>query len=155
MKAGLMEIAHIFVVNKSDREGADRMARAIDSMLELSMPSSGAWAPPVLRTTASTGAGVPELAAALDRHRAWLVEKGLFERRRRERVAAKIGHLVDDRLRATLRRGDPYSAELARWTDEVIAGRTTPHRAAAALFDRFGTAHATANPGARSPEPGA
>ncbi len=70
LKAGIMEIADIFVVNKADREGADRTAASIEAMLSLEEWPSGAWRPPVLRTVATTGAGVPELVATIDRFRA-------------------------------------------------------------------------------------
>ena len=79
LKAGIMEIADIFVVNKADREGADRTAASIEAMLALEQWPTGEWRPPVLRTVATTGAGVPELVAMIERFRA---------RRRRRRSAS-------------------------------------------------------------------
>jgi LAO/AO transport system kinase len=151
MKAGLMEIGDIFVVNKADREGADRMVRAIEAMLELGgtgrgaapregaddAPAGEAWRPPVLRTTAATGEGVGELAAALERHRAWLGARGLLDRKRRERVEEKIRLLVEERLWALFEQGARYREDMGRWTDEVLAGRATPYAAAEAMFERF------------------
>src|SRR5271167_381044 len=68
MKAGLMEIADIFVLNKADREGADRLQQQLDAMLSLVMPREG-WHPPVVRTVASENRGVDVLAATIDKFR--------------------------------------------------------------------------------------
>lgn len=136
MKAGLMEVADIFVVNKADREGADKMVRAVEALLE--MEAASEWKPPVLKTVASTGGGIPELAAALERHRAYLADKGLLDRKRRDRIEEKIRLLVEEKLWAAFWKGTEWEAEIARWTDEVAAGRATPYAAAARLFERFG-----------------
>jgi LAO/AO transport system kinase len=159
MKAGLMEIAHVFVVNKCDREGADRMVRALDAMLELgpatrtadaaaagaaaggggggggAAPASS-WAPPVVKTVASTGEGVPALLAALEAHAGWCRERGESVRRRRARIAGKVRRLVEERLWRLFWRGEAHEAELSRLADEVMSGRATPHGAAAALVER-------------------
>jgi LAO/AO transport system kinase len=130
MKAGLLEIADVFVVNKADREGAMRMVSELEQMLHLRPPSP--WAIPVLPTTASTGAGVDQVVAALERHRGFVAD----DAERAERAAARrSGELLDileeemrrrlqawlsaDRdgvaaLVASVRSGevDPYSAAL-------------------------------------------
>jgi len=159
MKAGLMEIAHIFVVNKADREGADRMVRALDAMLELG-PSAhasggagalgGPWAPPVLKTSAASGEGVPELLQAIDRHREFLAANGLVLRKRKQRISAKIRQVVEERLWRKFWGGLAHEAELARLADEVVLGRSTPHAAADALFAQLS---ATVSPGT-APGPG-
>src|SRR6185503_7931130 len=69
LKAGIMEIADIFVVNKADREGADRVVTEVEANLALRAYGSGEWRPPILKTIATTGAGVAELAAAIERFR--------------------------------------------------------------------------------------
>src|SRR5438045_5766854 len=66
LKAGIMEIADIFVVNKADREGADRVVSAIESNLSLQTFSPGKWRPPIVKTIATTGAGIPELVDAIN-----------------------------------------------------------------------------------------
>ena len=70
LKAGIMEIADIFVVNKADREGADRTTASIEALLSLESYGDGRWRPPILKTEANTGTGVPELVAAIERFRA-------------------------------------------------------------------------------------
>jgi LAO/AO transport system kinase len=83
IKAGIMEIAHIFVVNKCDREGADRVEREIRAMQSLTTRhDADAWIPPVARTVASTGQGVPELMAEVDRFTEYLQQNRLLKRHR-------------------------------------------------------------------------
>ncbi len=136
MKAGLMEIADVFAVNKADREGADKLVRAIQSMLELDARPRE-WTPPVVRTIAQTGEGVPALAEALERHRAFLRERGLLDGKRRERVEEKIRLLVEEKLWSHFWQGADFRAEVARLASEVLAGRATPYGAAAEIFRKF------------------
>ncbi|HEV8267588.1 MAG TPA: methylmalonyl Co-A mutase-associated GTPase MeaB [Thermoanaerobaculia bacterium] len=99
IKAGLMEVADLFVVNKSDREGSDRVVREILEMLELG--EHGAWLPPVLKTVAKDGKGVGELRAAIAAHEAFL-EGGEGTARRRARTRQRIASIVRDRLLSDL-----------------------------------------------------
>jgi LAO/AO transport system kinase len=134
MKAGLMEVADIFVVNKADREGADRLVRDVLDVLELRKAGDDAWRPPVLSTVASTGKGVPELLAAIDGHRIHARSSGSFERRRKSRARQRIRGLVEETLRAqVLLAGAPVLDELV---DGVVEGRSTPQAAAAELLRR-------------------
>jgi LAO/AO transport system kinase len=81
IKAGIMEIADIFVINKADREGAERVEREVRAMQSLSMRSDN-WEPPVIKTVASSGAGIPELASAIDEYEAFLATSELGQKRR-------------------------------------------------------------------------
>jgi LAO/AO transport system kinase len=85
LKAGLMEVADLFVINKGDRPGADSMRRDVAFMIGL-RPAAEGWTPPVLNTVATSGAGVAEVVDALDRHRAYLIETGELAVRRRRGV---------------------------------------------------------------------
>jgi len=131
MKAGLMEIADVFVINKSDREGAERAAHAIRSALELRAPHDE-WRIPVEQTVASTGAGVHTLANRFEDHLVFLRETGGLERRRRLRLAQRLADLVRAGLWSRFRGALPEGA----W-DEAVASlaarRETPHQAAARL----------------------
>src|SRR5207344_364666 len=109
MKAGLMEIADVFVINKSDREGADRAAQAIRSALHLRARTSE-WTIPVLLAAASLGKGVPELVQKFEEHLAWLTETGTLERRRRQRLEQRLEALVRERLWEDFRSQVPESA---------------------------------------------
>lgn len=92
-KAGLMEVADLFVVNKSERPGADEVVRDVEAALDLAHPVP-LWRPPVVRTVATTGEGVDRLWEAIDRHRARLAEDGSLERQRDQRLAAEVRRLV-------------------------------------------------------------
>ena len=96
LKAGIMEIADIFVVNKSDREGADRLAASIEAMLALVDEEPGAWRPPIVRTQATTGQGVPDLLAAVEAFRAHTAPAR--HDRRRARHAFRLRELLADRF---------------------------------------------------------
>jgi LAO/AO transport system kinase len=97
-KAGILEIADVFAVNKADRDGADAAVRDLVSMLELSHHAG--WLPPIVETVATTGAGVDELWDAIGRHRAHLEETGELEQRRRARLHDEIRAMVRARLLA-------------------------------------------------------
>ncbi|MBI2709307.1 MAG: methylmalonyl Co-A mutase-associated GTPase MeaB [Actinobacteria bacterium] len=132
-KAGLMEIADLFVVNKADRDGAKETVRDLEQMLDLT--ELGDWRPPIVCTVATTGEGVKELLAAVERHRAFLETGGRLAAKRAERlrdelravVAARLraraDALVDDRERAEVeaavvdRRLDPWTA-----ADRLLTG---------------------------------
>src|SRR6266487_64599 len=89
-KAGILEIADIFVVNKADRDGADQTVKDLRYMQSLGGRHSepGAWRPPIVKTVASRGEGIDELLAAVDKHAGWLERSGEGDRRRRARAAA-------------------------------------------------------------------
>ena len=131
MKAGLMEIADVFVINKADREGADRAAQAIRSALHLRARTS-AWDIPVHLTVASEGKGVPELVERFEKHLAWLTETGTLETRRRQRLEQRLESLVREQLWESFRRQVPEST----WSEALATlgeRRETPNRLAARL----------------------
>jgi LAO/AO transport system kinase len=130
-KAGLMEIADVFVVNKADRPGAKDTARDLERMLDMS-PAPG-WRPPVLCTTATTGDGVDEAWQAVVDHRAHLATGGELEARRRRRAAEEVTRLVAARLmdRARAVTAGPRAAELA---EAVARGDVDPWTAAEELL---------------------
>ena len=134
IKAGLMEVADLFVVNKADRDGADRVVAEILQMLELG--EHGAWVPPVMKTVATTGAGLDELAAKLAEHRAFL-DGPEGKKRRRERTRMRIEGLVkEDFLRKVEGlRGDRGALEES--ATRVEAREEDPLSAALGLLSRL------------------
>jgi len=101
LKAGIMEIADIFVVNKADREGADSTVAAIRMMLDLNHAShveGQGWRPPVCKTIAVRGDGVPALVEEIEAHSAFLRESGLLGQRERERVTTEFEYLLHEQL---------------------------------------------------------
>lgn len=126
MKAGIMEIADIYVLNKADREGAGRLAIEIESMLDFRLARS-TWRPPVLKTVARDGEGINELADAIDAHRAHLMESGEFADHRRARMKRRIGAIVTEAIEARLlSQGERVEAVV----DEVMRGAQSPRQAA-------------------------
>ncbi len=132
MKAGLMEIADIFVVNKADRPGADHVLNDLQSALHLR--AGGAWAIPVLKTVAQTGEGVPELLDAVDRHREHLEESGELEVRRRGRAAVRVREVTERALRGILWGGTGTAALLEAGLDEIQRRTATPYSVAASIL---------------------
>ena len=102
IKAGVLEIADVLVVNKADRPGADETARDLGQMLTLGKLRTS-WKPPILRTVAATGDGVPELVAAIARHQEWSEASGERDRRRRAAARAEVLDLLRDALVRRLR----------------------------------------------------
>ena len=140
LKAGLMEIADVFVVNKADREGADRLVSDIESALSLKS-WNGRWKQPVLKTVATGGAGIAELGGALERHWQWLRQTGAIGGHRRAAVRGRILELAREALhREVLDRAG--AADLDAIVDGVMSGEQSPYRAAerwaAELLDRAG-----------------
>ena len=128
-KAGLMEIADVFVINKADRKGVEETRRDLEQMLDLSDLPHDAWCPTIVTTVANTGEGVPELWDAVLEHREYAESSGLLEERRRFRSSEELREIVANRLRERAREictGD-------RWdevTGEVTEQRLDPWSAA-------------------------
>jgi LAO/AO transport system kinase len=136
-KAGVLEIADVFVVNKADRDGADATYRDIQGMIGLGERPAGQWRPRVVRCVAARGEGIDELVEAIEAHRAYLHDSGELDTRRRRRAEAEIEAIALGTLRARMkdvRRGDAL-ATLAR---DVAGGRTDPYAAADALLAQLG-----------------
>ncbi len=134
MKAGLMEIADIFVINKSDRDGADDMEVGLKAMLDMRQ-SDRDWRPPIVRSVATRGEGISPLLASLDRHHAYLREAHLIEKWSRKAVRARIVSMVNRELREGFWTRDSCR-ELDGLVGEVLARRQTPGGAAGALLAR-------------------
>ena len=134
MKAGLMEIGEIFVVNKADREGAEMTVEEISSMLLLKDQSDG-WAPPVLLTTATIGRGIPELAEAIESHRAFLASRGLLEERRRAHFTSQVRGIVLGALESELYERLGGGSELDSLVGDVTEGHRSPHQVALEVLD--------------------
>jgi len=134
LKAGIMEIADIFVVNKADREGADRLVASVEANLSLQTFANGEWRPPVLKTVASSGAGVPELVAAIEQFRAHTHGKEAV--RRKQRSAYRLRELVSQRFMEYLERHVLAPGELAQTVDRIAARDIDPYTAASDLLRR-------------------
>ena len=134
LKAGIMEIADIFVVNKSDREGADRLVAAVDANLSLEMFEDGRWRPPVLKTMATAGKGVAQLLETIWAFRDH--EKATEATRRRSRSEYRLRELVSQRFMDHLQREVLRAGELDATVDRIAAREIDPYTAAADLLRR-------------------
>lgn len=137
-KAGLMEIADVFVVNKADRGGADETAREIESMLMMAVERP--WQPPVIAASAVTGSGVEQLWQAIQAHRRFLASGDGAARRttQRDRVASEVrALLVEMTVQAVEARC--VGAKFDATVDAVIAGELDPYAAAVAMHDGSNT----------------
>ncbi|MHB1299200.1 MAG: ArgK/MeaB family GTPase, partial [Gemmatimonadaceae bacterium] len=165
LKAGVMEIADLFVVNKADRPGADRLRSDIELMLglrsgatlknvpahhgidlkavnpktvarEAAKRDDDQWTPPVLRTIGSTGEGLAELATALERHFGYLERSGTLQRRRRARLRERVVDAVELRVRRRLWTDAGTKEWLEAQLPALERGETTPLAVAEALIER-------------------
>ncbi|WNI18159.1 methylmalonyl Co-A mutase-associated GTPase MeaB [Actinacidiphila sp. ITFR-21] len=133
-KAGILEIGDVYVVNKADRDGADATARELHHMLGLGESRGPAdWRPPIVKTVAARAEGIDEVLEALEKHRAWMDERGVLDERRRNRAAREIETIAITALRARLAdlRGDTRLADLAA---RVTEGTLDPYAAADGLI---------------------
>lgn len=134
-KAGVLEIADVFVVNKADRPGADRVEQEVTAMLGLSERREG-WNPPVLKTVATTGAGIAALREALDRFRAFGEQDLRRLLRRREQWRTCLMELLRQRLLEKALDALDEGALNAR-VEDILAQRRDPHTAAEELLSTF------------------
>ncbi len=139
MKAGLMEIADIFVLNKADREGADRLEEQLHAMLSLVMPRDG-WHPPVIRTVATENAGVDSLAAAIEKFRAHFESSGQREKKHREHWKNRLLGLLESRLIEQVLHGAEGEKKLDLLAAEVSQRKKDPFTAVNELLSAASTA---------------
>lgn len=134
LKAGLLEIADVHVVNKADRDGAQRTASELKEMLRLSHRQAGQWNVPVVMTTAATGDGVAELTKEFAKHHEWMEAHGELERRRRQNASARVRWAAEDVVRRRLvGSGDVFQEAVER----VLARTSDPITEAVRLVEGF------------------
>ena len=132
-KAGILEIADIFVVNKADRDGADATYRDIQGMIALGERGPGDWRPQVVRAVAVRPEGIDDIVRAIEKHQTWLTDHGELTKRREARAAAEVEAIALGALRdrmGSLRNGTALPALAAK----VAAGELDPYAAAADLL---------------------
>jgi LAO/AO transport system kinase len=132
LNAGIMEIADILVVNKADREGADRLVTSIESNLALQTFGPNEWRPPILKTVATNGAGVPELVEAIWNFRSH--SEAARSARRQQRSEFRLRELVAQQFMQHLERGMLKPGELAAMVERVAAREIDPYTAADELL---------------------
>jgi LAO/AO transport system kinase len=136
VKAGILEVADIFVVNKADRDGADATYHDIQGMIGLGERAPGQWRPRVIRAVATRSEGMDEIVAAIDKHREWLRSHDQLRRRREQRAAAEVEAIV----LAAVRERVAAAARARRTAAAVAAGEQDPYAAATTLLADLGVA---------------
>jgi LAO/AO transport system kinase len=135
-KAGILETADVFVVNKADRDGAGELVRELRQMLHLG--AARAWEPPIVRTNALDGGGADELRSAIEEHRSWAIRNGSLEAKRERRILQEVETLAAERFRASAARA--LRANARSLAEDLAARRVDPYRAAAILTEEAGPA---------------
>jgi LAO/AO transport system kinase len=130
-KAGILEIADVFVVNKADREGVEAAMRDLRQMIHLG--AELAWTPPIVKTSATAGEGIGELWGAIEEHRTHVESSGELAAARRARLLHEVETLTAERLRGAVRELLASDTSLA---DDLAERRLDPYRAAAILAER-------------------
>jgi LAO/AO transport system kinase len=145
LKAGVMEIPDIIVINKADHPLTDTMVREIRGVLSLanldgdrSDPAHPGWRVPIIKTEAANGRGIDELVEKLDEHRAHIKREGEIEARRRRNLRSEVLAIATARMRRQLEDEIAQDPEFARLLDEVVQRRLDPASAAATLLQRGG-----------------
>ena len=134
-KAGILEVADVFVVNKADRDGADTVVRDLRNMQSLGTQSpsqarvEGAWVAPIVKTVAARGEGADDVVDRIEQHGRWLLDTGQLDQRRRGRAADEVEAIALTALRARI--GDLRGTEsLEKLAVRVVAGEVDPYTAA-------------------------
>jgi LAO/AO transport system kinase len=144
IKAGIMEIADIFVINKSDRDGAERVEREIRAMQAISPGRSGAggkddWTPPIVKTVASNGSGIEELIATIEKYQSYLNEGDRVLRRRIENWRKRIAEMLRDALFQRVLSHYMSESEGLRYATEIAEHKRDPYSLVEKFVARLGT----------------
>jgi len=135
LKAGVMEIPDVIVVNKADHPMTDTMVREVRGVLALSHDPEG-WQVPILRTEAARGEGVAELAEAIDRHRAHIEQAGTLEQRRARNLRNEVLGIATSRMRRQMEATAASDPEIAELLEKVVRRELDPASAASELLER-------------------
>jgi LAO/AO transport system kinase len=139
IKAGIMEIADIFVINKSDREGADRVEREIRSMQSLAVRADK-WTPPIVKTIASEGKGITELTKTIVEYERYLEQKDLLLKKKITNWRERLVEMLRDSLLERLLSERLPEAEIARLAGEIAEHRRDPYSLVEEIVGSFAAA---------------
>ncbi len=136
MKAGLMEIADFFVVNKSDRPGAEQAMTALKTILMMKDHDEKSWMPDIIKAIAVENKGIQEIAAEIDRHRDYLNRQNKFYKKREERTKVRIRNIVEEKIREELWSGTGEKS-LNSSIDKVVLGNLSPYHIAEEIIENY------------------
>ena len=136
MKAGLMEIGDIFVMNKSDRPGADAAVMALKTILSMKEKKTDDWHEPIVKTVANSGEGIKELLDKIGAHREYLKSKNLFQEKRKEKLKTRIKEIVGITIFNEIW-NDARETELADSLNKVLNGELSPYVVAKEIIHNY------------------
>lgn len=145
MKAGLLEIADVIVINKADREGAKRIYREISAMLELKPVGGDEWRVPVLETIARDDVGVEEVLGAVDDHRHYMEQSGLAEERRRNRAHGELREILEHEILGQVLGSEGFERTIDEAVERIMTSRSTPYHEAEQIIARLNVARLNLN----------
>jgi LAO/AO transport system kinase len=145
MKAGLLEIADVIVINKADREGAKRIFREISAMLELKPSGGNDWRVPVLETIARDDVGIEEVLGAVDDHRHYMEASGLAEERRRNRAHGELREILEHEIIGQVLGSDGFEKTVEEAVERILTSRSTPYHEAEEIIARLNVARLNLN----------
>ncbi|MCP4229943.1 MAG: methylmalonyl Co-A mutase-associated GTPase MeaB [bacterium] len=137
MKAGLMEIADIIVLNKSDREGAGKIAREIQAILELKPGDEDDWYVPVIPTIARDGKGIEDVIEAVDEHKAFIESSGVGRVRRRARVRSELNELLERDILDIVMNTNGMEETIDGAIERVLDREGTPYNESKKIINKF------------------
>lgn len=136
MKAGLMEIADFFVLNKSDRPAAQQAVTALKTILMMRDHDADTWMPDIIKTIATENTGITEIAGEIERHHQYLLSSGSFIKRRENRARTRIKEIVEEKIRLELW-GEERENSLNSSLENVVLGNLSPYHIAEKILEDF------------------
>jgi LAO/AO transport system kinase len=137
IKAGIMEIADVFVINKSDREGAERMEREIRAMQSLAIRKDN-WTPPIMKTVATEGKGIPELVAAIAKYHQFLEQNALSKKKKISNWRERLIEMLRESLLEKVLREQMSDDQIGRWAEQVSEHRRDPYSLVEEIVSKVG-----------------
>lgn len=136
MKAGLMEIADLFVLNKCDRPGSQQAYTALQTILMIKEHDENSWLPKIVKAVASENKGIEEIAIEIEKHKSFLIDKNLFQIKRQNQAKIRIKEIVENKLREKLWSEDRESL-LNSSLKKVVLGNSSPYHIAEEILNQF------------------
>ncbi|MFN3871653.1 MAG: methylmalonyl Co-A mutase-associated GTPase MeaB [Ignavibacterium sp.] len=136
MKAGLMEIADLFVLNKCDRPGSQQAYTALQTILMIKDHDENTWLPKIIKTVAQENKGIDEIADEIEKHKSFLIEKNLFQLKRQNQARTRIKEIVENKLKEKLWSEDRENL-LNSSLKKVVLGNSSPYHIAEEILNQF------------------
>ena len=136
MKAGLMEIADLFVINKFDRPAADNAFMSLQTILNFRSDEPSDWKPPILKSVATTNEGIDEIVKTIEEHHSFLLDNDLFQKKRAEKLKLRIKDIVSERLTQKLWNTKNNNL-LEKSLDDILSGKLSPYELAEDIISKF------------------